>query len=78
MCRPDLEGLALRLGIGGAIVDTGDTGLVSADVVQTGLNNVWLDAQLGHAGCDGASDVAELPGGDLQFGIQPGLRLAPS
>ena len=54
---------ASRIGsrVGSAVVDPSDPGIVARDVVENGLDDVGLDAKLGHAGGAGSAEVVETP-----------------
>jgi hypothetical protein len=52
---PTLQRHPHRLGVSGAIVDTGNPAFVAANVVHYGFDYVRLNADLGHAGCGTAA-----------------------
>src|SRR5262249_19714493 len=58
---PHIEGLRLLALVAGAIVDTGNTGLGAADMVQKGLNHMRLNADVRHAGGRRAPQVVWRP-----------------
>jgi hypothetical protein len=49
MIGPNVQCVFYVASVGAAIVDAGDTGLVAALVVQNLLNDVRLNADIGHA-----------------------------
>jgi hypothetical protein len=59
------QGDALLPLVSGAVIDAGDPGLVPADVVQDGFDDMRRDAELGHAGGDAAAQVVQDPGCEL-------------
>src|SRR5262249_21349399 len=57
---PRERGLDLR-SIGAAVVDAGDAGAMAAEMVQRRLDDVRLDAEVGHAGRDGPAHIVQAP-----------------
>src|ERR1700751_3730427 len=58
---PKIQRLALLLVIGRPVIDTGDAALMPRDVIEHRLDNMWLDAELGHARGNGATQVVHRP-----------------
>ncbi len=48
MLRPSIKDLALLFLIGGAVINSCNSSLVAADVIQHGLDNMRLYAKIGH------------------------------
>src|SRR5262245_13272990 len=48
--------------VGRSVVDTGRAGAVATVMVEDGLDHVWLNSDVGHAGGDGPADVVQPPG----------------
>src|SRR5262245_5704879 len=67
MIRPALQRARDRSRVVRPVVDAGNAGTMTAEVVQHRLDVMRLNAKVSHAGGDGAPDVVQLPGsaGDL-------------
>ena len=63
--------------VDGSVVDTGDTSLVAADVVQHRFNNVRLNAEIGHARRRRTAQIVETPRHDPATSIQSFLCRIP-
>ena len=61
MIGPRRERCALFLFVDRTIVDTGDSSLVAADMVQHRFDDMRRDAKLGHAGRDAAAQIMLRP-----------------
>ena len=80
---PEIERLTFLCGVARTIVDASDPGLVAADMVEHGFDDVRLHAELGHAGRDRASHIMQPPGADrggllveCELGLRPALKTA--
>ena len=72
---PPVQSLALLGQVRSLVVGASQ---MAWQVVQTSLDDMRLDAQLGHAGCCRPAQVMHAPGWDLDQSIQVTLRLAPA
>ena len=80
---PEIERLTFLCGVARPIVDAGDAGLVAANVVEQGFDDVRLHAQLGHAGGDRSPHIMKPPRADrgrllveCELGLRPALKTA--
>ncbi len=77
---PRRQGVADLALVRASVVSAGDTGAMAAVVVEHGLDNVWLHAEVGQAGGDAAADVMNSPRGfgDARAFIERDLALHPT
>src|SRR5262249_39418652 len=64
--------------ISSAIVDTRNTALMAADMVQRGLDDVRQDPEVSHARGNGSADIVYDPRSDFRGSIKPSLTACPS
>ena len=55
-----------------AVIDAGDTGAVTAMVIEHRLDHMWVDLDVAHAGGGGAAEIAQLP--RLYLAVEPALE----
>ena len=68
MVRPQHQRSADLALIGTAVVDTGDAGLVPRDVVEHRLDDVRLNAEVGHPRRNGPAQIMQSPVSHLAGG----------
>ena len=67
--RPLIKRLALFLGIGGAVVDPGNTCLVARDVIEDGFHHMRKGAQFAQTCGRRASQVVKTPRSKLSASL---------
>jgi hypothetical protein len=74
---PNSQSVFYFAGVGAAIVDASNTGLVATDMVQHSFDDVRLHANVGHASCCCSAQIMQPPGRNLATLIQSYFCLMP-
>ena len=70
-------GCTFLIGVRAAVLDTSDASFVPANVIQNGLDNVGLDANVSHTRCHRAAQVVQRPVLDIADHIKRSLAFGP-